>query len=120
MSAAQEDNHVVIDDDVALITEQIQALKELALQDDMADDAVYDFSIRWGAALSGRLPRLVHYSSLSKLDEADERRFQSLCDELRAQSDLIDRFGLAQPRFTVAPAIKERRATHLLDFLRRR
>jgi hypothetical protein len=120
MSAAQEENHVTIDDDVALITEQIEALKELGHYEDVDDDAIYDLSIRWGAALAGRLPRLVHYSRLGQLNEADERRFQSLCDELRAQSELIDRFDLVHPAFTAAPTRKKQRATQLLGFLRRR
>ncbi len=122
MSADEDKNRgaISIGDDVELLTEQIEALKELALEDDLADDAIYDFSIRWGAALAGRLPRLVHYSGLGQLAETDERRFQSLCEELRALSDLIDRFNLSQPRFTAAPATKKRRATQLLEFIRRR
>ena len=93
---------VTIDDDVEWLTEQIQALKQLGRQDDVDDGQKYDFSIRWGTALAGRLPRLVHYSSRGLLAEADERRFQALCDELRGLSDLIDRIGLAHPVFTSA------------------
>jgi hypothetical protein len=93
---------VTIDDDVEWLTEQIQALKQLGRQDDVDDGEKYDFSIRWGTALAGRLPRLVHYSSRGLLAEADERRFQALCDELRGLSDLIDRIGLARPVFTSA------------------
>lgn len=99
MSAAQEVSPatVSIDDDVNWLTEQIQALKKLGDEDSVDDDEIYDLSIRWGAALAGRLPRLVHYSSLGLLDGADERRFQSLCDELRAVSNLVSKFGLARP-----------------------
>lgn len=93
---------VSIDDDVEWLTEQIQALKQLGRQDDVDDGRIYDFSIRWGTALAGRLPRLVHYSSRGLLADADERRFQALCDELRGLSDLIDRIGLARPEFTPA------------------
>jgi hypothetical protein len=93
---------VTVDDDVEWLTEQIQALKQLGRQDDVDDGEKYDFSIRWGTALAGRLPRLVHYSSRGLLAEADERRFQALCDELRGLSDLIDRIGLARPVFTSA------------------
>jgi hypothetical protein len=93
---------VTIDDDVEWLTEQIQALKQLGRQDDVDDSQKYDFSIRWGTALAGRLPRLVHYSSRGLLAEADERRFQALCDELRGLSDLIDRIGLARPVLTSA------------------
>jgi hypothetical protein len=94
---------VEIDDDVELITGQIKALKELAKRDDeepISEGQRYDFSIRWGTVLAGRLRRLVHYSSLGRLDDMDERRFHALCDELRTLSHLIDRFRLAQPNFT--------------------
>jgi hypothetical protein len=93
---------VTIDDDVEWLTEQIEALKQLGRQDDVDDGQKYDFSIRWGTALAGRLPRLVHYSSRGLLAEADERRFQALCDEFRDLSGLIDRIGLARPVFTPA------------------
>ena len=99
MSAEMEEDRTdaAIDDDVELITEQIQALKQLGLQDEVDDDAVYDFSIRWGAALAGRLPRLVHYSQPGCSTRPMNAGFKSLCDELRGLSDLIDRIGLAQP-----------------------
>lgn len=116
MSAAQQDNRaaVGIDDDIELLTEQITALKELGHKDDVDDDEIYDLSIRWGTALAGRLPRLVHYSSLGSLDEADQRRFQLLCDELRAVSDLIDRFAFARPVFDDTPSRRTPRRANLL------
>lgn len=87
-----------IDTDIALLAEQVQALRALGRRHRSADDGeVYDFSIRWGAALAGRLPRLVHYSSAGLLDEADEHRFVSLCQELRATSDTAERLGLPRP-----------------------
>jgi hypothetical protein len=101
---------ITIDDDVEWLTEQIQALKQLGQQDDVDEGQKYDFSIRWGTALAGRLPRLVHYHSRGLLDETDQRRFQALCDELRGLSDLIDRIGLAQPVFTDTPPAKAKRA----------
>jgi hypothetical protein len=95
-----------IDDDFEWINEQIQALRQLGQKEELAEGESYDFSIRWGTALAGRLRRLVYFSSAGVLDEADERRFQSLCDELRALSDLIDRFGLARPVFSDKPPAK--------------
>ena len=91
---------ITIDDDVEWLNEQIQALKKLGRQDEVTDSEKYDLSIRWGTALAGRLPRLVHYSSRGLLDDADEHRFKTLCDELRGLSDLIDRIGLIQPVFS--------------------
>jgi hypothetical protein len=117
---------ITIDDDVEWLTEQIQMLKQLGQQDDVDEGQRYDFSIRWGTALAGRLPRLVHYSSRGLLDETDERRFQALCDELTGLSDLIDRIGLPQPVFSdTSPAkVKHHRepkpATSLRGLLFRR
>lgn len=90
---------VTIDDDVDLLREQIEALKQLGRRESVSESEIYDFSIRWGTALAGRFPRLVHYSSLKLLDEAGQREFETLRGELRALSDLIHRFGLAEPEF---------------------
>ncbi|BCO36707.1 hypothetical protein BMW24_015535 [Mycobacterium heckeshornense] len=100
---------VNIDDDMQLLTEQIDALKRLGTKHELAEGESYDFSIRWGTALAGRLRRLVHYSTRGLLSDADERRFRSLCDDLRALSDLIDRFELAHPVFTERPPVKAKR-----------
>jgi hypothetical protein len=105
---------ITIDDDVEWLTEQIQTLKKLGQQDEVSDSEKYDFSIRWGTALAGRLPRLVHYSSRRLLAEADELRFRALCDELRGLSDVIDRIGVAQPVFSAtAPRPATSRRAHL-------
>jgi hypothetical protein len=111
VSGAQEHNRapVNIDDDVAWLTDQINGLKELSRMTEVDEEESYDFSIRWGTALSGRLRRLVHYSSLGRLDPADESRYQALCEELRGLSDLINRFGLAQPVFTDSPPASAKR-----------
>ncbi|OQZ92447.1 hypothetical protein BST11_05860 [Mycobacterium alsense] len=105
MSATQNPARpaVDIDNDVALITQQIDALRRLAQQDDeepISEGQRYDFSIRWGTVLAGRLRRLRHYGSLGRLDDADVHRFAALRDELRTISHLIDRFRLARPDFT--------------------
>lgn len=103
-TTAQKPEPIGIDDDFELLDEQIAALKELARLDDVPDGRAYDFGIRWGTVLAGRFRRLVHYSCLGVLDDTDERRFQSLCDELRSVSELIERFDLARPRFTDTPS----------------
>jgi hypothetical protein len=100
---------VDIDADVELLTEQIKALKELGSQGQVSEGQRYDFSIRWGTIQAGRLRRLVHYSALCMLTDADERRFQELCAELRSLSGLIDRFRLAQPVFTEGKSARARR-----------
>lgn len=100
MSVVPHDGtRVSIDDDVAFLTEQIAALRQLGQRgDDVDDEEVYDLSIRWGAALAGRLPRVVYYDSLGQLGDEDQRRLRSLCDQLRELSPLIERFDLARPR----------------------
>lgn len=100
---------VGVDDDFEWINEQVQALKQLGEKEELAEGESYDFSIRWGTALAGRLRRLVHYSAQRMLTEADERRFQALCDELRGLSGLIDRFELAHPVFTDSSPAKAKR-----------
>ncbi len=111
MSGAQQRTHVSvsIDDDVAWLNEQIDALKKLGSKHEVDHDECYDVSIRWGTALAGRLRRLVHYSSLGQLSDADERRYQALCEELRALSGLIERFEFAQPIFTDSPPASAKR-----------
>jgi len=105
--APQSSAPVGIDDDVEFLTEQINRLKELGQQnqdrDQTSDEDVYDLSVRWGTALAGRFPRIAHYSSMGLLPDADERRFQSLCDELRELSPLIERFKLARPDLADRP-----------------
>jgi hypothetical protein len=96
--ASQDGKPVSIDDDVAFLTEQIEALRQLGQRDDVDDEEVYDLSIRWGTALAGRLPRVAYYDSLGQLGDDDQRRFRSLCDQLRELSPLIERFDLARPQ----------------------
>lgn len=99
MSVAPHDGTPVnIDDDVALLTEQIEALQRLGQREDIDVEEIYDLSIRWGAALAGRLPRVAHYDSLGQLGDDDQRRFRSLCDQLRELSPLIERFDFARPQ----------------------
>jgi hypothetical protein len=97
---------VSVDDDVEFLSEQLERLKELGAQnpdrDQMSDEDVYDLSVRWGTALAGRLARMAHYSSCGLLAEADQRRFQTLCEELREASPLIERFKLVRPDLAAA------------------
>ncbi|WP_082939621.1 hypothetical protein [Mycobacterium sp. 852014-50255_SCH5639931] len=113
MSVASEGRAPVsIDADVEFLAEEIAALQALGRKDSVDDGELYDFSVRWGAALAGRLPRLVHYSSLGLLDDTDERRFRSLCEDLRGVSGIAEKFGLPRPALPgdqIAPAKGRRR-----------
>ncbi|BBU23263.1 hypothetical protein [Mycobacterium xenopi] len=108
-TAPRSQTPVNVDDDLQVVIEQIDALKRLGAKHELAEGESYDFSIRWGTALAGRLRRLVHYSTRGLLSDADGRRFRSLCDDLRTLSDLIDRFELAHPVFTAGPPAKAKR-----------
>lgn len=99
MSAQPEDQTVVgVDDDMELIKRQITALRELGQRGSVSEDEIYDFSIKWGTVLSGRVRRLAHYSALGLLAEADAAKFPALREELEELSGLIDRFRLTRPR----------------------
>lgn len=114
MSMAQETRtQVSIDDDVELLGEQIEALESLGRKGSVDDRELYDLSVRWGAALAGRLPRLVHYSSLGLLDDADQQRFQSLCERLRGVSDLAEKLGLPRPVLPGDKTATTKRHRHL-------
>lgn len=95
---------VAIDADVEFLAEQIEALEALGRKDSVDDGEFYDLSVRWGAALAGRLPRLVHYGSLGLLDDADQQRFSSLCADLRRVSDLAESLGLPRPALSAGEA----------------
>ncbi|AEF37091.1 MULTISPECIES: hypothetical protein [Mycobacteriaceae] len=86
-----------IDDDVAVLTEQVRALRELGQRAQVHDWHIYDLSIRWGTALAGRLRRLAYYHDRGLLDDDAERRVAAVCDELRSVADLVERFDLARP-----------------------
>ncbi|SON61840.1 hypothetical protein MSIMFI_03359 [Mycobacterium simulans] len=110
MSAVPEHPRAIgVDDDMELLNEQLTELRALAQQDSVTEDQIYDFSIRWGTVLAGRLRRLVHYSSLGLLDAADEVGFQNLRHELNEVSTVIDRFKLSRPRITESAGPRRRR-----------
>jgi hypothetical protein len=58
---------------------------------------VYDFSIRWGALMSGRLKRLEHYYRAGELTEVQERRYRELRQELEDATPLAEQLGISRP-----------------------
>ncbi|MFE5598232.1 hypothetical protein ACFQ8O_03430 [Streptomyces coelicoflavus] len=85
--------------DLDLLCDQVERLRELAGDPEQAGDAdrVYDFGIRWGAFLHGRLLRLVRYERRGALTAAERDRFADLCAQLRDVAPLAERLGLAVP-----------------------
>lgn len=85
--------------DLDLMFAQVTALRELASDPDKAQDSarVYDFSIRWGTLVHGRLERLAYYHGRGELTLDEQARYESLRRELREALPLLERFGLARP-----------------------
>jgi len=88
-----------IDTDLNMILAETEALRKLASDPDKAEDGarVYDFSIRWGVLMSGRLKRLEYYYWAGDLTEDQERRYQELRHELEEAMPLIERLGVSHP-----------------------
>ncbi|MBF6273708.1 MULTISPECIES: hypothetical protein [Nocardia] len=91
---------VDVGEDLDILSEQLRGLRELAADPDLtaADGVVYDFGIRWGAMMSGRLPRVVYYRERDALSAADRGRFDRLAGEFAAAAATIERFRLAPAR----------------------
>jgi hypothetical protein len=92
-----------IDRDLGMISAALEELSHLASDEQEAQDSarIYDFSIRWGVLLSGRLKRLSHYHRRGELTENQEIRYQELREELREAAPRAERLGVARP--TIPP-----------------
>ncbi len=88
-----------IDADLGMVAAGIGALRELASDPAKAEDgaSVYDFSIRWGTLMSGRLMRLEHYYRAGELTEDQERRYRELRRKLGDATPQIERLGIGHP-----------------------
>lgn len=93
-----------VDTDLDLLFDQVKELRELADDPDKAHDSarVYDFSVRWGTFLRGRLERLAYYHSRAAALTPDQQaRYQALCTELRQALPVVERLGLARPNVDI-------------------
>ena len=88
-----------VDRDLELLAEVLAELRELAPDPVASEDGtrVYDFSIRWGTLLSGRLKRLEHYRRAGELAAGQRRRYRELRDELWEATPLAVGLGLGEP-----------------------
>lgn len=86
--------------DVDQLFDLVGQLRELAADPGSGPDSgpVYDFSIRWGALLAGRLQRLAYYHGQGVLSPDDRARYAALCAQLREMSPTIERLRLAHPK----------------------
>lgn len=91
---------VGVDADLDLLFDQLKALHELAADPERSRDSarIYDFSIRWGTFVHGRLERLAHYYGRAALGPDEQARYQALCCELRDALPLLDQLGLVRPQ----------------------
>ncbi|MFC0862149.1 hypothetical protein ACFHYQ_07550 [Sphaerimonospora cavernae] len=92
--------------DLDMLFDEVEALRVLA--DDpqaSADQAqVYDFSIRWGTLLAGRLPRLDHYYRRGGLTPDERARYDTLRAALRDALPAMERLGIARPTVPLGDA----------------
>ena len=88
-----------IDKNMSAVADGIRGLRELALDPVGSENGtrVYDFSIRWGVLMSGRLKRLEHYYRAGELTEEQERAYRQLRDELEDATSLAEGLGLGRP-----------------------
>ena len=88
-----------VDTDLDLLFAQVEALRWLAGDLGQVQDRarVYDFSIRWGTFVHGRLERLAYFQCRGELGAEQQARYEKLCTQLRQALPLIDRLGLARP-----------------------
>jgi hypothetical protein len=88
-----------IDRDIGMISAGVGELRRLASDQQKAQDSarIYDFSIRWGVLMSGRLQRLDHYHQAGALTQDQERRHRGLREELKDAAPQAERLGIARP-----------------------
>jgi hypothetical protein len=94
-----------IDRDMGMISAGVEELRQLASDQQQAQDnaRIYDFSIRWGVLISGRLQRLDHYHQAGELTRDQERHYGQLREELRNAAPQAERLGIARPNLRLEP-----------------
>jgi hypothetical protein len=92
-----------IDRDIGMIFAGVEELHRLASDQQKAQDSarIYDFSIRWGVLISGRLERLEHYHRAGELTQDQEIRYQELREKLGVAASQAKSLGIARPN--IAP-----------------
>jgi hypothetical protein len=88
-----------IERDLGMLFAATEALRELASDSQRAQDGskIYDFNVRWGVLMSGRLMRLEHYYRAGDLTEDQEQRYQELRRELEDATPSIECLGISRP-----------------------
>jgi len=88
-----------IEEDMGMVAAGIRALRGLATDPVGSEDGarVYDFSVRWGVLMSGRLKRLEHYYQAGELTDDQEHDYRRLRVDLEQAAPLAEGLGLGRP-----------------------
>jgi hypothetical protein len=88
-----------VERDLDLMFALVAALRALASDPDAAGDSArrYDFSIRWGTMVYGRLHRLAYHDGRGELAPPDRARYAELRAALVAALPLVEQLGVAHP-----------------------
>ena len=86
-----------IDGDLRMISAAIEALGELAAEQAREGPKVYDFSIKWGVLMAGRLERLEHYNRSGELTQEQERCYREIRRRLKNALPQIERLAIGRP-----------------------
>ena len=98
-----------IDRDLDVLFAHVRTLREVHADPKAGREGVYDFAVRWGTYLSGRLPRLQHYYARDELTPAERERYEALLTELRDVLPLVDDLDLTGAQQALADAEENRR-----------
>jgi hypothetical protein len=96
---AQPDSRSAAHADLDLLFAQLADLQDIAADPERSEseDVIYDFSIRWGTMLSGRLQRLDYYYRRGELEPDERERYQQLAQQFRDAIPVIDELMLPRP-----------------------
>ncbi|WP_204286824.1 hypothetical protein [Microbispora amethystogenes] len=88
------------DADLDMVSGLLDELRELASASGRSRDQgrIYDFRVRWGIAIAGRLERLAHYHAAGALAPDERVRYEALRARLRESLPLMDRLAVPRPR----------------------
>ena len=99
MNAKLEKGPSGIERDLDMLFAATGALRELASDPEKAQDGskIYDFNVRWGTLMAGRLIRLEHYHREGELTEKQEGRYSELRRKLKDAMPMIESLGVSRP-----------------------
>lgn len=99
MGQDERQSPVGIERDLCMIHAGIEDLREIASDPDKSRDGsrIYDFNVRWGTLMSGRLMRLEYYYRAGELTNEQQPRYRKLRHELKDVAPQTERLGIIRP-----------------------